>query len=576
MKLDPAPPHLGFSSRSFGMLFLLMVVTGVSMSLIFAPRAWWPLAYVCLAPWAVGAGVFAFAPWVYVGSLLLGYFFFLYNLQWLQGCSGPYYYVLPGYLALYFPLAACPLRHAVRRRRLPLALVLPVVWTGTEMLRAVVITGFPWFFLGHSHYAVLPLIQVADLTGVYGVTFVIAAVNGAIADVVLARLSSGRSLTPSINRRHARFGLATAVLLLAANLAYGVIQLQRSQRLETDGPRVAVLQGDHINVVNGENLSDEKRSAEFFNMMLEAVRQKPDLILLPESAWGVALNPEFLGMKNLRGWSEEFRRFSEETYRGLQEMATKHNMHIVIGAIAYEPTPFSLRTTERRYNSAYVFYPDGRQPPRYDKNHLVYFGEIVPFRFGRFRWLYFWLNAMDPFSEGGSFEFSAFPGHGFTRFAMEAASQPGRVFHFGIPICYEDVMPYVSRRFAMGSDNEKGVDFLCNISNDGWFGHGAQQAQHLAICTFRAVENRVGIARSVNTGGSAFIAPTGRQYNIVRPEGLRGDPHRTGFEVATIRVDPRLTVYTRRGDLLGWACVWLGAMLYLDYFWCRARRKGPA
>jgi len=385
----------------------------------------------------------------------------------------------------------------VRRRRWPLALVLPFVWVGSEMLRAVVLSGFPWFYLSHSLYKVVTLIQISDLVGAYGVSFVVAAANGAIADVVLATAANDRSHESLASSRKVRFSIAFSVLLVVATVVYGQVQLHRNTT--SPGPKIAVLQGDFVSTVYLDDVPNEERATEpekmqtYLSMMREAAKQKPDLYLLPESPWMMYLNPE----------SRDLDPLSRESFRRLQQAATGYNSTIVTGSASAVRTPYDLGAAVRAYNSATVFRPDGSEPGRYDKIHLVYFGETVPFRFGRLRFMYFWLNSLMPFSgRDGKYEYSLFRGDEFRTFAFQPASRPGSSYRFGVPICYEDVMPYVSREFANGGSSEKQVDLLLNISNDGWFGRGTQQPQHLAICVFRAVENRVGIARAVNTGVS--------------------------------------------------------------------------
>ena len=238
------------------------------------------------------------------------------------------------------------------------------------------------------------------------------------------------------------------------------------------------------------------------------------------------------------------------------------------------PTPNDILAEERKHNSATVFRPDGSEPDRYDKIHLVYFGEIVPFRFGRLRPLYFLLNRVTPFSgPNHDFEYSLFPGREFRQFTMVAPSRDGKSYRFGIPICYEDVMPYASREFASGGAESKRVDFLLNISNDGWFGRGVQQPQHLAICVFRAVENRVGIARAVNTGISGFIQPTGRIHDVVQSDPASPWPGNCGYAVANVGVDTRYTLYSRYGDWFGWGCALIWLVLFTDYWIVRARTR---
>jgi apolipoprotein N-acyltransferase len=291
------------------------------------------------------------------------------------------------------------------------------------------------------------------------------------------------------------------------------------------------------------------------------------MYVLPETPWIMYLNPE----------AREFFKIARASFTALREHAMRNNAVVVTGSASLVPTPNDLLAAERRYNSATVFQPDGFEPQRYDKVHLVYFGEIVPFRFGRLRFLYFWFNRLMPFSgPGGQFEYSLFRGEGFHSFSIEAPPRNGESYRFGIPICYEDVMPYVSREFTCGGSGKKQVDFLLNISNDGWFGRGLfqsrpQQWQHLAICVFRAVENRVGIARAVNTGISGFIQPTGRIHDVVFGDASTPWPGECGFSVANVGVDSRFTVYSRFGDWFAWGCALMWLVLFVDYWIVRAR-----
>lgn len=549
------------------------------MSLIFEPLGVWPFAFVCLVPWLILVGGAARAPRVYFYSYVWGLAFFLINMRWMHTATAmpvPYlpfrvgwgYLAFSVYLALYFPLMAIPLRHVVRRRGWPLALALPFVWTGSEMLRAVVISGFPWFYLSHSLHTVLPLIQISDLVGAYGVSFMLAAVNGALADVIFLRLASRGGGSSGPKPRRARFSLIFSGTLVGVVLIYGVVQLNRGTT--TPGPRIAILQGDFISAVFPEDSKGHDRASDvekmeiYLSMVEAAASKKPDLFLLPETPWRMLLNPE----------ERDFWRLSRRSFAELQGRATRYNAQVVTGSGTLIRTPHDVLAKERRYNSATVFTPDASEPQRYDKHHLVYFGEIVPFRFGRLRFLYFWLNRMMPFSgPDGEIEYSFFPGETFRRFTIEAPSRDGRSFRYAIPICYEDVMPYVSREFTFGGSNVKQVDFLLNISNDGWFGRGIQQPQHLAICVFRAVENRVGIARAVNTGISAFIQPSGRIHDRVEGDPDTPWPGNCAYVVANVEVDSRFTLYSRYGDWFAWGCALVWFMLFVDYWVVRARTR---
>lgn len=578
----------------------LFVVSAGLKTLIFPPIGVWPLAGVCCVPWILGVGLAVHSWRVYVFTLLTTGAFYLFNMRWLYQSAEGWYAALAVYMALFDVMASCPLRHSLRRRSLPAAVAFPVIWTGAEFLRGTLFSGFPWFMLAHSQYQVRPLIQIADLAGAYGVTFVIAAINGAVADWLLWRLrrtiafpaytvqtgpsvparaggQTGDAGRPA-GQRSVRFSLGFAAVLLALTLIYGFVQLSRNTM--SPGPKIAVIQGDYLNTVTGDEVSPVTKFMRYRELVEEAATLSPDLVLLPESAWGMWLNPDLV--EAYLSSHADPRNFNAEGFRFVYDFCRQRRTHMVVGASTVEFTPLDLMATERMYNSAYVFFPDGRPPERYDKRHLVYFGELVPFRFGRLRPLYFWINARIPFSGPNNDEFSAFPGESFRTFELlPTESDPSvpadrRVFRFGIPICYEDVMPYISRQFAVDELGAKRTDFLLNISNDGWFGHGGQQKQHLSTCVFRAVENRLGIARAVNTGISGFIDPDGRMHDLVNPDGPIPGGDRSGFAVAHVMIDSRVTWYSLLGDWFGWMCLILGGALYLDYTVVRIRTRHHA
>ncbi len=298
-------------------------------------------------------------------------------------------------------------------------------------------------------------------------------------------------------------------------------------------------------------------------MMVHAAKEQPDLVVLPESPWFMFLDET---KKRNEFW------FFRDCYEAFRGYAVEQGCYVVTGCATWVDTPYDVLAPMRRYNSAMVFNPQGGPHQRYDKVHLVYFGEIVPFRFGRFRFLYLWINSLMPFGAEGNEEFSFFKGKEFKRFTMAASSLNNERFEYGIPICYEDVMPYVARTFTSGEDGKR-AQFLLNISNDGWFGRGIQQPQHLAISVFRAVENRVGIARAVNTGVSAIIDPDGRVRVRVDGDPNTPWPGKSGYAVSRLKVDSRYTWYTQYGDWFAWTCAALWLLFYLDYFFVRATTK---
>jgi len=210
--------------------------------------------------------------------------------------------------------------------------------------------------------------------------------------------------------------------------------------------------------------------------------------------------------------------------------------------------------------------------------HLVHFGEVVPFR-ESCPPLYRLLSSLTPYD----YEYTLDVGKDPTVFTYEDRQE--RAWRFAVAICYEDVMPQVPRRLTVAK-GEKRVDFLLNISNDGWFVTGAKDEpikpsaeliQHLVICKFRAVENRVGIARAVNTGISAFIRPDGivqegfLEGNL--PEKARQRQAVAGFATDKVYLDTRVSIYSRVGDIFAIICTALAALLLLDGIRCQRREK---
>lgn len=594
---------LGAAGPEAGRFALLTGLSVAALYLTFPSWSFWPLAFVCLVPWTVGVCQVQRAWVVHWGSFLGGWVFFLVGVRWLMPVTGLGYSLLAMYLGLYWTLCAWAIRTG-RRAGISPVWTLPVAWTACEYLRAWVMTGFPWLFVGHALYEQLPLIQIADLTGAYGISFLVLMVDGAIAEWVLwrsERRASGRG------PREAVIGSAAALALVAAALGYGHGRL--SQSSFEPGPRVAVVQED-FPLVNKPPYGEHPFAvfARYVALAAQAAAERPDLVVLPETVSSFPQNASFLEVKG-RAVDEEsgvafaigthFHAATSAFARGdyaavnarIAEMERQAEARlrascpdgrlprlpeaggppvtVVFGAVSVDVLPESAYPRKKRYNSALLYDPDGRQrSERYDKIHLVPFGESVPFRNASvlgisLHPLYRFLNRLSPFSDGGQVEYSLWPGERYTVFEL---AYPGRTARFGTPICYEDVMPYVVRNYVWDGPQRR-VDFLVNISNDGWFLHSDELPQHLAICALRAVENRIAIARAVNTGISGFIDPNGRIFNLVARDGRWHGEGVIGYSVAEIPIDRRASFYGRYGDVFAVGCLlaslplWLGGIL---------------
>lgn len=548
-----------------GWLVLLPVATLVLQSTIFlgmnfpqsGPIDWWPVSFVCLVPWTLFVVGVRRRRVAYAVAYLTGVAFFLMNIHYIWFITPAGYVGLSFYLGLLYALVALAIRPAYLRWRMPLAILLPVLWVGAEFVRGSGPLAFPFLLLAHGVYRKLAFIQISDVFGAYGVSFVIVMVNGLVADLLIHWLARRRSV---VTGRRLMPGVIATLVVLCATLLYGTLQLSR--RTMSDGPRIAVLQGDYPLYVDlGVDGPDEaSKAATYFDLLQQASAQQPDLYLLPETPWAMVLNAEFLNTTAFPvrpATYEELQKQSRLYDEAFQRLAESYNAAIVVGAGSME-FPEEHYPSSRKYNSAFVYSPQVSAAQRYDKVNLVMFGEYTPFRYGRLHALYRWLDSFNPFSAPDD-EFSLTAGSEFRVFALPAGG--GRTYHFGVPICFEDLIPQVSREFSGGFSGWPAADFLLSISNDGWFNHGSMVPQHLAVCVFRAVENRVGIARSVNTACSGFVDPDGRIHHVVNDRGRTLGPGIFGFEVAKVKIDSRRSLYTLLGDWFGASCAGLGTAL---------------
>lgn len=518
----PRPQGSVLRSSTF-VMFLPALATSLLLWLSYFPvNAGW-LGWVALVPLLTLVRSEARPRRIYLAAYLGGLAFFWPAIQWMR-VADPRMYgtwaMLATYCAVYFPAAVFLLRKLDRGTRLPLSVTLPVVWTALELLRAHLMTGFPWYFLGHAQHDVLPIIQISDLTGAYGVTFLVAAVNGLFFELLAARS------WPSDSRVSLRMQAFAVVLLVAAGLGYGFWRLGQSNF--ADGPKIALIQGNlDQRIRNAASTSEGALAAgramvkHYGDLSTEALAQKPDLIVWPETS--------FPGE-----WVESADGRPSDDSMALAEYAhRKWPTHVLLG--------LNARVGEkpaRRYNSALLLY-DANPVGRYDKIHRVPFGEYVPLR----DWLP-WMDLLSPYD----FDYSIRSGDLFTRFPL------GK-WNFGALICYEDTDPALARRYVDAEETGR-VDFLLNISNDGWFDGTSEHDEHLAICRFRAVECRRAVARAVNMGISAVIDGNGRVIALPAAD-WKSSKKVEAVLTATVPIDARTSRYAAWGDWLPWGC-WIG------------------
>lgn len=443
--------------------------------------------------------------------------------------SYPVMGLLVAYLGLYiglYALAIIWLRKTVPSMAL---LGAPFIWVALEWLRTHLLSGLPWGLLGYSQYRWLPVIQIADHTSVYGVSFVLVLVNVAVAEGVLWQR----------RRWYGRKGESfpwqapvAAGLVVMVTVAYGLAVLKSSHTLATDEQGAATGRSLAIglvqaNIDQGQKWDDAYRSETLrrYTRLTSEVADHSDLVIWPEAATPFLFEEEMLYQAQVTA------------------LVQAYGTPLLFGSPTLRRYP-----NGRPYllNSAYLLGPDGRGMGRYDKTHLVPFGEYVPLR----SLLFF----LDKLVEGiGDFE----AGTVSTVFELPAKSVGGRENlgagspKFGVVICFEVIFPSLVREFV-----RNGVDFMVTITNDAWFGKSAAPYQHYGMVVFRAVENRVAFARAANTGVSGFIDPYGR---ILEATNIFDALSVTG----RIPVGRRATFYTAYGDVFAHGCVIITALLLL-------------
>jgi apolipoprotein N-acyltransferase len=489
-------------------------LSGLLLACAFPLPGYTALAWFGLIPLAL---VMQHRP--FKSGFVAGLVFFAVTLYWLNIVMTTYghmplaisfmlYLLLAGYLALFWGTAtwaACRLKEF---RNYPYALTLPVIWVALEFLRGFLLTGFPWSTLGYSQQAWLTMIQSADLFGVYGLSYLLILANAVLAESVLALKHRAWQAFPVK-------ALAAAVFLLVLNFAYGYWSLQQHLDARPETLQAAVVQG---NIPQGVKWRPDNQ--------VNTVKTYRDLSLRAERA----------GANDLIIWPEAAMPFYFQDggplVTAVADLPMQTGASLLFGSPAYLRDPGGLRYL----NSAFLLSPSAQLLGRSDKIHLVPFGEYVPF------------GKILPFVN------KLVAGIGdFTPGQINPLPLQGQ--HVGVLICYEVIFPELAREYV-----RQGSGLLVNITNDAWFGKSSAPWQHLAMARFRAIENRVWLARAANTGISAFIAPSGR---ILQQTGLFEE----GFLAGEVGWGAQPGLYSHMGDLIP------GAFILISLLWLLQTRR---
>jgi len=380
-------------------------------------------------------------------------------------------------------------------------------WVALEMIRARLLGGFPWSFLGASQFKMIPLIQIASVTGVYGISFLI----------VWTSLSLYSAVRMVFAMPHSRFAWQPEVFppLFAVVVLFAWGEIKVNEPVSTTTTiRVALIQPS----IPQDLIWDENANSNRFQQILElsegALTNQPDLLVWPES-----------GVPN----------FDDSTYAAITNLTGGHHAWLIFNADDVIPRPNATNEYDNDYfNAAFLAGPDGRLRFRetYHKQKLVMFGEYIPW----VNWLPL-VKWFTPITGGYT------PGSSAMEFNLEnlqATTSP--------LICYEDMFPQTGRQAAAS-----GADFLINLTNDGWFGQSAEQWQHKTCAIFRAVENGIPLVRCCNNGVTCWIDSKGRQREVFRDDN--GSVYSAGTLIFDLPIEKHVTTfYTRYGDWFGWTC----------------------
>ncbi|MFH1476694.1 MAG: apolipoprotein N-acyltransferase [Verrucomicrobiota bacterium] len=506
------------------------MLSGLLLFAAFPPLEWPALAWVALIPLLMVSA--SCAPRIaFHSGFLAGMVFWLLSIAWLTRVSWVGWFFLGLYCALFMAGFALIVSWWIARngfyprlRDSLLALFIPAVWVGWEYLRATLFSGFPWNPLGVSQYANWPLIQVAEIGGVYLVSYLVVLVNAALALALLKYIwrQPGAPLRIPLELLIALLGIGLALL-------YGRLALRRLPET-TDTLKIAAVQ---VNIPQLEKWSEVWTSAinnRLRRTSLQAIAHyAPDLIVWPET-----VVPDFVR--------------TSPVSRKIVADVTGHGVSVLMGSMDFDDSGRAIKY----FNSAFLYQPDDSAPQTYAKRHLVLFGEYIPLE----QWIPF-LRVLTPVAE------SFTPGREATVFQMGRRA-------FAVLICFEDTVAGLARDCVRA-----GARLLINQTNDAWFDPSWASRQHMAQCVFRCVENRVSAVRATNTGITCVIDRCGRIVRrLGRAQGSLPPPDYLTHAVALPPADMPLTFFTRHGDVLGLSCAAFTLVLLAGMGWLRWKSRG--
>jgi apolipoprotein N-acyltransferase len=530
----------------------LAAVGAVLLWMALPPLSLGPLGWIAPVPWILLARRQQLSGRRPYGALwLVGFLFWLATIHWLRlphPATNLGWIALSFYLAFYLPVFVGFTRVAADRLRVPVIVAAPVVWTGLELARAHLLTGFSMAALAHSQYRWIALIQISDLAGEYAVDFVMVFVAACMAPVA-----------PQQGQRPTIWPLVPAALLLAATLAYGYARIAQGQASST-GPltRVALIQGSIDSILVPEPDTQDDTQECYFRLTQQALDRygRVDLIVWPESMFRDRWISFTDNAVAPRGWNG-----SQGQFHTVLQRAAESNRRVMAYLAGHFSAAMLLGINTEHYdsrgvdllNSAIFVTRRGEVTARYDKIHCVMFGEYVP--------LVQWFPCLQRLT----------PLTGSATAGTQPVAMELEHLRIAPNICYESVLSHVIRNqlTTLARANEE-PDVLVNLTNDGWFWGSSELDMHLVCGVFRAVECRKPFLIAANTGFSAWIDADGRLL-------ARGPRRAEAVLLAEVRPDPRKSWYLRYGDWPASVClaICLALAALALQGWFSRRRVNP-
>ncbi len=553
------------------------VVGSLLCWLAFPPVGWSHLAWVGPVLWLLLVSQEKLPGRRPYRALWLGGFvFWLLAVHWIR-LPHPLNYlawlVLAAYLGVYLPTFVAIARVGVHRLRLPLWLVAPIVWTGLDWFRGHLLTGFLMGSLAHTQVEQTLVIQIADLAGEYGVTFLVMLVAASLTRLLTTLSPSSepgrprpRSSEPGRPRPRSPWAgtprlasrIVPAVIALAATLFYGHTRSSEiEQRERHPGPRIAIVQGTTLAYWKSESDRQQRIMDEHVRLSLEAVKQsreqdgrEVDLVIWPETAFRETLFTVEPGYKPQPERGSPVNLTAAHDY--LKLLTRKLGTALLVGIDRVHVFPDAQGKPDiRTYNSSVLVDTEGNLVGTYDKMHRVPFGEYIPFA-DWFPVLY----RLTPLTGG-----------------IDAGRRPTGLWLddvlYSPNICYETAVPHLIRRHVAQSDGSVEPHVLVNLTNDAWYWGSSELDMHLACGVFRAVEMRIPLVIAANGGLSGSIDVAGNLRHVT----TRQKPTFLIVEVSLPHVPASL--YSRWGDWFAILCVLCCVVLAVVGWRGRESSRGP-